>query len=149
MIGSLCWAYYSVLVRKMIPKEASGIASTTGILCVGAIALTALALVHGDHFILPNLKVSAALFVMAAGGGVYAYLYWNAGIAKLGPSKTAIFINLVPVTSMVISLFEGSTINAAQLIGAAMIIGAVSFSSMTLPAKARESQSKQALKLLQ
>jgi len=65
------------------------------------------------------------------GGGVLAYLFWNASIAKLGPSKAAIFMNLVPVTSMVIATIERIPPNNAQVLGAILVISAVTFSSFS------------------
>ena len=105
--ANVSWAFYNVLVRKLMPKDVSGIASTAGIMTVGALALTAVALIAGEKFIVPSLHASSALLIMTICGGVLSYLFWNAGIAKLGPAKAAIFLNLVPVTSIVIAAFEG------------------------------------------
>ncbi|WP_029146890.1 DMT family transporter [Methylophilus sp. 5] len=132
LIASLNWALYNVLVKKMMPKNVSGIANTAGIMSVGALALTLAALWHGDHFVLPTVHAGAALLMMSLGGGVLAYLFWNASISTLGPSKAAIFMNLVPVTTMVIAAFEHMPPNHAQLIGAMLVISAVTFSSVSL-----------------
>lgn len=129
LLANLSWAFYNVLVRKLMPKDVSGIASTAGIMSVGAIALTAIALIHGDKFIVPSLHASAALLIMTVCGGVLAYLFWNEGIAKLGPAKAAIFLNLVPVTSIVIATFEGLPPNLPQILGAIIVICAVTFST--------------------
>ena len=59
------------------------------------------------------------------------YLFWNVGIAKLGPARAAIFMNLVPVASMVIAAFSGAPPNHAQLLGDALVIGAVTFSALS------------------
>ena len=126
-IASLSWALYNVLVRKLMPKDVSGIASTAGIMTVGAIALTLAAVAHGDAFVMPSQHAGAALLIMSIGGGVLSYLFWNAGIAKLGPAKTAIFINLVPVTTIVIATIEGLPPNLAQMLGAVIVICAVSY----------------------
>lgn len=132
LIASLNWALYNVLVKKMMPKHVSGIASTAGIMTFGAIALTVAAWVHGDGFIMPTLHAGTALLMMSLGGGVLAYLCWNASITHLGPSKAAIFMNLVPVTTMTIAAFEQMPPNQAQLFGAALVISAVTFSSVSL-----------------
>lgn len=129
----LSWAFYNVYVSKLMPRDTSGIASTAGIMTVGALALTAVALISGEPFVMPSPHAGAALLVMAVGGAVLAYLFWNAGIARLGAARASIFLNLVPVASMVIAAFEGLPPTHAQLIGGALVIGAVSFAS--LPAK--------------
>jgi drug/metabolite transporter (DMT)-like permease len=125
--ANLSWAFYNVYVRKLMPKDVSGVASTAGIMTVGAIALTAVALLSGEQFIIPSLHAGSALLVMTVCGGVLAYLFWNEGIARLGASEAAIFLNLVPITSMVIAAFEGLPPNHAQLLGAVLVIGAVTF----------------------
>ena len=127
--ASLSWAFYNVLVRKLMPKDTSGVASTAGIMMVGAFALAAVAIISGQKFIVPSFHAGSALMVMTLGGGVLAYLFWNAGIAKLGATQAAIFLNLVPITSMVISAFEGFPPNQTQLMGGVLVIGAVIFAA--------------------
>lgn len=133
LIASFNWALYNVLVKKMMPAKVSGIANTAGIMTVGAIALSVAAMGHADHVIVPSISAGAALLVMSLGGGVLAYLFWNASISHLGPSRAAIFMNLVPVTTMVIAAFEHMPPTHVQLFGAALVIGAVTFSSVSLP----------------
>lgn len=130
LIASLNWALYNVLVKKMMPKQVGGIANTAGIMTVGAMALSIAAIMHGDHVVVPTIHAGAALLTMSLGGGVLAYLFWNASISHLGPSKAAIFMNLVPVTTMVIAAFEHVPPNHAQLLGAMLVISAVTFSSV-------------------
>jgi len=134
-IANLSWALYNVLVRKLMPKEVSGPANTAGIMTAGAIALSLAATIKGDSFIVPTMPTAISLLIMTVGGGVLAYLFWNASIAKLGPSKAAIFMNLVPVTSMAIATIEGLPPNHAQVLGAIMVIGAVTFSTLSFSNK--------------
>lgn len=131
LIANFNWALYNVLVKKMMPKDVSGVASTASIMTFGAIALTVAAALHGNPMVMPTISASAALLMMSLGGGVLAYLFWNASIAQLGPSKAAIFLNLVPVTAMVIAAFEQRPPSHVQLLGAALVISAVTFSSVS------------------
>ncbi|MGX8882184.1 DMT family transporter [Methylovorus sp. SPW-M1] len=128
-LASLSWAAYNVCVKKMMPTDTSGIASTAAIMTVGALALTLVALLSGEQFVMPGQHAAIALLIMTIGGGVLAYLCWNAGIRRLGAGRAAIFLNLVPVTSMVIAAMEGVPPTTIQLTGAALVIGAVSFAS--------------------
>ena len=136
MIASLNWAVYNVLVKKMMPKQVSGIASTAGIMTVGALALSLAAACNGSPLVMPTAHAGLALLIMALGGGVLAYLFWNASIKHLGPAKAAIFMNLIPVTTMVIAAFEHVPPTHVQLLGALLVISAVSFSAFS-GAKAR------------
>jgi drug/metabolite transporter (DMT)-like permease len=130
LVANLSWAFYNVYVRKLNPTDTSGIANTAGIMATGAVALTATALVTGQSFRIPDVRAGSALLAMSVGGGVLSYLLWNAGIAKLGPARAAIFMNLVPVSSMAIAAFAGAPPNHAQLLGGALVIGAVTFSAL-------------------
>ena len=130
-IANLTWALYNVYVRKLVPTDTSGIANTAGIMTTGAVALTAVALFSGQTFLMPDFRAGSALLAMSVGGGVLSYLFWNAGIAKLGPARAAIFMNLVPVASMIIAAFSGAPPNRAQLLGGALVIGAVTFSALS------------------
>lgn len=134
-VANLNWAFYNVYVRRLAPTDTSGIANTAGIMSTGAVALSAVALYSGEAFVIPDLRAGGALLAMSVGGGVLSYLFWNAGIAKLGPARAAIFMNLVPVASMVIAAFSGAPPNHAQLLGGALVLGAVTFSALS-PASA-------------
>lgn len=130
MIANISWAFYNVLVRQRMPKDTSGVASTAGIMVVGSLALTLAAVIAGGRFILPSFHAGSALIAMSVGGGVLAYLFWNIGIGRLGAGRAAIFLNLVPVTSMVISALSGVQVSSVQLFGGALVIGAVTFSAL-------------------
>src|SRR5690606_7542085 len=102
-----------------------GVASTAGIMMVGALALTLVAVLSGQSFVMPSFHAGSALLAMSIGGGVLAYLFWNIGIGVLGAARAAIFLNLVPVASMVIAAFSGQPPTPMQLFGGALVIGAV------------------------
>ncbi len=97
----------------------------------GAAALTLVALLSGERFVVPSPYTGSALLMMSVSGGVLAYLLWSAGIARLGPARAAIFMNVVPVASMAISTVSGVPPTPAQLLGGALVIGAVMFSALT------------------
>jgi len=72
-----------------------------------------------------TFNVNAALIYMIVFGTVLAYLFWNYGISQLGAGKTAIFFNLIPVTTTIIAIFFGQTITSVQIIGGIGIIAGV------------------------
>src|SRR5258708_6507435 len=130
-VACLSWALYNVYLRKLPPKGASALATTTGTMVAGAAALTLVALLSGERFVVPSPYTGSALLMMSVSGGVLAYLLWSAGIARLGPARAAIFMNVVPVASMAISTVSGVPPTPAQLLGGALVIGAVMFSALT------------------
>ena len=130
LAGNLCWAFYNVMVGKLLPRDVGGLANTTGVMVAGAVALSVAAAVAGAPLAVPGRDALGSLLLMSLGGTVLAYLFWNAGIARLGAATTAVFLNLVPVSSMAISALEGHPPTWVQLIGGAIVIGAVSLATL-------------------
>jgi len=59
-------------------------------------------------------------------GTVVAFLFFSEGVRRIGPSRTAIFINFVPVFGVAFSaLFLGEPILASMIVGGGMVIGGV------------------------
>jgi drug/metabolite transporter (DMT)-like permease len=133
MLGAnLCWAFYNVLGRRLMPVG-SGLANATGTMVMGALALSAAAALSGAPVTLPGPHAATALIAMALGGSVLAYLFYNMGLARLGAGRTALFLNLVPVTTMVIAALTGTPPSSLQLAGGLVTIGAVTMAM--LPAR--------------
>jgi drug/metabolite transporter (DMT)-like permease len=130
LAGNLCWAFYNVMVGKLLPRDVSALANTTGVMLYGAVALSLTAAVAGAEVAAPHGQALASLLMMSLGGSVLAYLFWNAAIARLGAARTALFLNLVPVSSMAISAFEGHAPSWIQLAGGAIVIASVSLASI-------------------
>jgi drug/metabolite transporter (DMT)-like permease len=130
MLGAnLAWAFYNVLGRRYMPQS-SPLVNTTLVMSAGAALLLVIALSSGTVPGLPGPKALLALTIMAAGGTVLAYLFWNTGIAQLGAGRTALFLNLVPVFAMLIGAVGGVHPTAAQLIGGMLVLGGVTLSML-------------------
>lgn len=129
LIASVSWAVYNVLGKRFMP-QGSPIVNTAWTLTAGALLLTAIAIGSGTHLGALDLKASLAMAVMVVGGTVLAYLFWNIGITRLGAARTAIFLNLVPVSAMLISLVLGEPPTTAQLLGGLLVLGAITITMM-------------------
>ena len=66
--------------------------------------------------------VSPHLAFMIIFPGLIALLGWNIGVGILSPLNALLFINFVPVTTLVISIAQGSQLTAYDYIGTAFII---------------------------
>ena len=133
MLGAnLAWALYNVLNRRYLPAG-SALANTTLVMIAGTVLLLMAAVISGETATLPGMKASLALAAMALGGTVLAYLFWNTGIVRLGASRTALFLNLVPVFAMLAGALAGAVPTRVQLIGAVLVLGGVTLAM--LPAR--------------
>lgn len=130
LFANLAWAGYNVLAKRMMPTDTPALANTAGIMVSGAGVLTLAALLDRAPVALPGLAAGEALLIMAVAGTVLAYLYWNAGLARFGAARTALFLNLVPVSSMAIAALVNTPPSTAQLVGGAVVLAAVSLAML-------------------
>jgi drug/metabolite transporter (DMT)-like permease len=70
-----------------------------------------------------NIKaVSPHLLFMIVFPGIIALLGWNIGVSILSPLNGLLFINFVPVTTLLISIFQGNPVTMFDLLGTVFII---------------------------
>lgn len=125
MLGAnVTFALYNVLGRRFMPRG-SAFVNTTLVMAAGAALLVLAALVSGEAPAVPGVKASLALAGMVVGGTVLSYLFWNTGLQRLGASRTALFFNLVPVFTLLVSAAGGVLPSQAQLFGAVLVLGSV------------------------
>lgn len=122
-----CWAVYSVLVKKYIAGFKPVIMSFYAFLSCALITFP-FALKEGLLNASSVAPQSAWLSIvyMAVFASVLGYWIQQSSIQKIGPAKTNIFINIVPVFSMTMAwIFLGETIGFYKIISASIIIFAV------------------------
>jgi drug/metabolite transporter (DMT)-like permease len=125
LCGSLCWAFYTVLLQPHT-ERVSGLQLSAFTMSGGSLMLlivAAPALLRTDWHAIPPLAWAAiaysGLFAL-----VIAYLFWYQGVRVIGPTKTAVFSNLQPVVAMLVAWMAlGEKPSVWQIIGAAAIMG--------------------------
>ena len=132
MLGAcIVWSLYSVGAKKFAAHIPSlQVARWT--VCVGAIALIiAACLLEQPLTNIPKLSLEthAILFYMSTCGTVLAYIFWLRGVHFLGPDRSAIAFNLVPVSTLLVSLALGTLPNIIQLAGMLLVLIGVVISS--------------------
>jgi len=53
---------------------------------------------------------------------VFGILFWNMGVAKLGPLNAGLFANFTPVITYLIAIAQGRIPAALELMGAAIVL---------------------------
>ena len=132
MLTAVCaWAAYTILGRHAL-KGLSPIAATTyaslwGLLLLGIGALFQLPQLDRSHLTWPVL---AAIFYLGAFGTVIGFVGYYEGVKRIGPTRTAVFNNLVPVFGISFSaLLLGEPILASMVIGGVLVIAGVSLTN--------------------
>lgn len=122
-----CWASYSILVRKFIVNFRPIVMSFYAFFTCSLMVLP-FALAEGmiKTSMVAPLSAWGSVFYMAIFASVLGYWIQQESIKKIGPAKTNIFINLVPVFSLILAmLILGEVIPMTKWISGAMIIFAV------------------------
>lgn len=122
-----CWALYTILVKNIVNKYSPLILTTycfiicTAIVCPFAVyggIVTKLARV--------SLVSWASVIYMAIFPSVIGYLIQQISIQKIGASKSSLFVNLVPVFSVILAYFVlNEVVGVLRIISGGIIIAAV------------------------
>lgn len=125
MLGAcFVWSLYNVGSKKYAPHIPS-LQFARWTVCIGAIALMiAASLLESPFTSIPQLSLTthAILIYMSLCGSVLAYIFWLKGVQTLGPDKSAVAFNLVPVFTLLVSLMLGTLPNIMQLLGMLLVL---------------------------
>jgi len=137
MLGAVvCWAAYSIL-SKRAAKHHTPIVLTSYSFLFCTIMFLPFSLMERPWMLVGETSAGAWLSIiyMAVFASCIGYLIQQVAIRSIGPSKTNIFINLVPVFSMALAaMILGESIGWYNAVGMLMIIAGV-YSNSTIRAE--------------
>lgn len=127
LIGSVCWAVYTVLLVPYTRRlngfwviALSMLGGSAVLVAVGGPAITSV------DWATVSAAVWGSMLYGGLGGLVVAYILWYRGVKVLGPTRTALFANLQPFIAL---MFAWMTLDETptmwQVIGAVTIVGGV------------------------
>lgn len=124
VLAVLIWGLYSVLLRRK-PLALHPLTILLSLIVLGLPAILPFyvwELATQGPFALTSATASIILYT-AIFPSLLAYLFWNHGVAVVGPSQSGMFIYLVPVfTALVAGAALGEHVQAHHLIGGALIL---------------------------
>ncbi|MCK5258237.1 MAG: DMT family transporter [Thermoplasmatales archaeon] len=122
ILSAFCWATYSIVGKRLLDKY-------------DPFTVTTYAFVLGTIFflpvVLPNITdviqgVSfngwMAILYLALICSVFGYVAWYYALSRIEAGRAAVFLNLIPLFTIVISFFTGEIPTFIFLIGAILII---------------------------
>ena len=122
--SQLGWAVYTILGRKVMadlsPLATTAWAGLAGLLATGILAW------HSSLDMTPAMTggMVSAIGYMTIGGGVLAMTWWNEGVRNIGPSRAAVFFNVMPLVGLLLAvLLLGERLGWGELLGGAWIMG--------------------------
>lgn len=117
------WAFYTIVLRRR-PPELSAMGFLTAMLLLSLPFLLPFYLwefsQRGGFAVTP--ATVAALAYYGTIPSIAAYLFWNRGVAQVGPNKAGLFVHLMPLFGAVLSVvFLGERLYAYHYAGAVLI----------------------------
>lgn len=126
LIAAACWAVYTIYGRKPT-LDYSSLTVTAYASLFATLYFAPLGLVQYRMQPFSTISLQAVLaIVYTVGVAVFALVAWLKGVSLVGPSRASIFMNLLPLFTLVSASFildESITVN--QLIGGLFVLGGV------------------------
>lgn len=123
--SAISWSTYSILGR-IAARRFTPLASTTWASAAGALLILPFAAwtFPGSSGYTPAFWANA--FYLGLGATVGGFVLWSRGVHRLGASRAAVFINLVPVFTVVMAYqFLGEQPDGMQVLGMLVVLSGV------------------------
>ena len=123
----LSWAAYTLLSKRLLGEGVSTLAATTYAALAGTLMLIATSAATGN-LALPHVSVRAWLAIAFIGvfSTALAYVWFCDGVRVIGPARTSVFINLVPVVAIALGvLLLDEKLEASMVTGAVLVLSGV------------------------
>lgn len=118
VLSVLSWTAYVIVSRRLTTPP---ITATTVQVALSVVVLLPVLLLTGA----PAQPTDAGWFGLAwiiVFPSALAYLLWNIAAATLGPSKTGVFLNLLPVFTTIIAIALGDVVTIWQIVGGIIVL---------------------------
>ena len=132
VVGMVFWAAYTVFLRHK-PVGLPGLALLTCCAMVGVALLTPLFVIE-MVFLDGRIEVTPATLAAMLYVGIFpsfvGYIFWNRGVAEVGPNISGIFMHLMPAFGSLLAwLFLGERIQLFHIVGIALILSGITLTT--------------------
>jgi len=122
ILSAVCWAVYSIVGKHMLKEEDSLVVNANAFL-LGTMLF--LPFVYTDiNLVLDNMSFSGLIAVLYLGlfCSVFAYIAWYYALSKSEAAESAVFLNFIPLFTILLSFFIGEYPTPLFLVGAGLIV---------------------------
>ena len=122
IISALCWAIYSIIGKKIM-KKYNPLLVITYIFIMGTLFF--LPFISTDIIAeIGNVNLNGWLYIIYLSiiCSVFGYIGWYFILEKTEASKSAVYLNLIPLFGIILSFFYGEKITIFFILGAILII---------------------------
>lgn len=119
------WAIYSIKSREVLQRVPTTVFTAAIILLsLPPQAVLGIAQLRDYHWATRSDFWLPVLYLGVLATGV-SYLCWNKGVELIGAARSSVFVNLIPVTALLIALLLGQPLHAYHYIGGAIVVAGV------------------------
>lgn len=140
-IAVIGWVIYTMGGESFLGWSVLRYSTLSCILGTGTALLIVLIFSFTGHISFPTWEITKAvsphITFMVIFPGIIALLGWNYGVSIIQPLNGLLFLNFVPVTTLVITYFQGRMITIYDMIGTLFIIFALLANNIFLRIYAR------------
>ena len=122
ILSAICWAVYSIVGKHMLEKEDPLVVNANAFL-LGTLFF--LPFVYSDmSAVVTNISISGIVAVLYLGlfCSVFAYIAWYFALSKSEAAESAVFLNLIPLFTILLSIYIGEFPTPLFLVGAGFIV---------------------------
>jgi len=131
LLSAFCWALYS-LVGKRLLRTYDEFVITTYAFGFGTLFYLPFVLLHiGPVLQQTSLDGWLAVLYLALTCSLFGYLGWYYALKNIDASKAAVFLNFIPLFTILMSFFLGTSFSWFFLLGAGLIIYGVYLTQRT------------------
>lgn len=128
--GGTCWVLYSMGAARYpgwSPLRYTALSASGGVMVM--LLLWIIAAFAGFVRLPPDagrwLALAPSLVYLTLLAAVVAVLCWNSGIRALGAQNGMLFINLAPLTALVVGVVSGQAFGRYELVGALLVLASL------------------------
>ena len=122
LLSALCWALYSFVGKRLL-KTYDEFVITTYAFGFGTLFYIPFVVLHlGPVLQQTSLNGWLAVLYLALTCSIFGYLGWYYALKRIDASKAAVFLNFIPLFTILMSFFLGTSLTWFFLLGAALII---------------------------
>ena len=127
----IAWSAYTVYGKRVLAAASPGLA-TTAAYVLGTVLILPTALFAAPFFAPPRLGSATAWAVAFYQGiaGAVAHVWWYRAVHVVGPSRSAIFMNVQPVVGVLLAaLLLGERVGVWDVAGGALVLAGVALTT--------------------
>ncbi len=131
LVAQVGWSAYTIYGKRVLAEHEPAL-TTTAAYVLGSLMLLPTAVLMAPLFPAPDFASPIAWAVVSYQAilGAIAHVWWYEAVKAVGPSRSAIFMNLQPIVGVFLAwIMLGERVQVAELMGGAAVLAGVALTT--------------------